>query len=95
MEECRVEGCPRPVVAKGFCRGHYNALYRRGEVGSARITPRPACSVDGCERHVVGHGYCMTHWRRWKRHQDPRADVPVRRYVQKLHAPNCTPDNCN
>lgn len=83
MEECRVAGCPRPVIAKGFCRVHYNHLYRRGEVGSARIISRPTCSVDGCERPVVGHGYCMPHWRRWKRHQDPQADIPVRRYVHK------------
>lgn len=87
MEECRIEGCTRPVVAKGFCRVHYNDLYRRGEIGSARIpmhhTPRPACAVDGCERPAVGHGYCLTHWKRWRRSQDSRADVPVRRYVHK------------
>jgi len=87
MEECQVEGCGRPVHAKHLCAGHYHCLRRDGEVGSAdirvRARSRPACSVDGCERPAKGRGYCLTHWKRWKKYQDPRADIPVRQYVRK------------
>ena len=87
MEECQVEGCSRPRDAKGLCRVHYNRLRWHGDVGPADIRVhhlrRLACSVEGCERPAVSHGYCMTHWKRWQKYQDPRADIPVRRYVRK------------
>lgn len=87
LEECRIEGCPRPMVATGFCRVHDNDLDCRGEIGSARIpmhhTPHSACSVDGCKRPAVGHGYGLTHWKRWWRSPDSRADVPVWRPVHQ------------
>lgn len=87
MEECGVEGCIRPIRGKGLCKVHYDRLRRHGDVGPAEIrmrhTSRPACSVNGCERPAKGRGYCLTHWRRWKKYQDPRADIPVRRYVHK------------
>jgi hypothetical protein len=35
------------------------------------------CGVAGCGRAHHGHGYCRTHHDRWRRHGDPRADVPV------------------
>ncbi len=85
--ECRVEGCSRPAHAKGCCKVHYDRLRWHGEVGSADIRIRylsgTTCSVDGCERPVKGRGYCITHWKRWQKYQDPRADIPVRRYVHK------------
>lgn len=87
MAECGVEGCTRPVHGKGLCKVHYDRLRWHGDVGSAdirvRSRSRPACSVDGCERPAKGRGYCLTHWKRWKKYQDPRADIPVRRYVHK------------
>jgi hypothetical protein len=33
--------------------------------------------VAGCEREHKAHGYCRTHYRRWQRHGDPLAGVPI------------------
>lgn len=44
-------------------------------------TPAPSgrrCTVAGCEGRHKAHGYCRTHYRRWQRHGDPRAQVPIR-----------------
>lgn len=37
------------------------------------------CDVPGCGRRVVGRGFCNTHYRRWERHGDPRAALPIER----------------
>lgn len=36
-----------------------------------------ACSVDGCGRPTIAHGLCATHYRRFRRHGDVQADVPI------------------
>ena len=38
---------------------------------------RPPCTVPGCGRPHYGHGYCRAHHARWRRHGDPRAELPV------------------
>lgn len=43
-----------------------------------RLVVSTPCSVSGCDRNRVARGYCGTHWARWRKHGDPRADVPVR-----------------
>jgi biotin operon repressor len=38
---------------------------------------RPTCRVTGCAAIVLARGYCPAHYRRWQRHGDPQAGVPV------------------
>ena len=38
---------------------------------------RPPCAVPGCGRPHYGHGFCRAHHGRWRRHGDPRADLPI------------------
>jgi hypothetical protein len=38
-----------------------------------------SCTVPGCEARRYAHGWCVTHYRRWQRHGDVRAGIPVRR----------------
>lgn len=40
---------------------------------------RNQCSVPDCTRDVEGRGLCASHYARWRRHGDPRADIPLRR----------------
>lgn len=35
------------------------------------------CVVHGCGRAHKARGFCRTHYRRWQRHGEPRAEVPV------------------
>jgi hypothetical protein len=39
----------------------------------------PTCSITGCRSPVLARGYCGAHYRRWQRHGDPRAALPIRR----------------
>lgn len=41
------------------------------------MTDDTRCAVAGCGRVLHGDGYCKPHHRRWRRHGDPRADVPI------------------
>lgn len=36
------------------------------------------CSVAGCAAPVRARGWCNTHYRRWQRHGDPCAHIPIR-----------------
>jgi|GEM_PF-2694155 len=35
------------------------------------------CAVPACDRPHQARGYCRAHYRRWQRHGDPRAEVPI------------------
>ncbi len=58
-EECRIEGCKRPVRAKGYCRVHYNK-WRRGEYGKARYK---ICRVEECTRPRFQKAFCEEHFK--------------------------------
>lgn len=42
------------------------------------------CSVIDCGRPIYGHGFCSAHYQRWRKHGDPRPDVPIRRVDASL-----------
>ncbi|WP_219418586.1 hypothetical protein [Pseudonocardia nigra] len=43
----------------------------------ARAGGARRCTVPGCGRDHKAHGYCRTHYRRWQRHGEPLAAVPI------------------
>lgn len=36
------------------------------------------CSVPGCDKPFRSRGWCMTHYRRWEKHGDVQAHIPIR-----------------
>jgi hypothetical protein len=66
-EDCSVEECPDPVVARGLCKRHYEKWRRSGRI------PRHdhECRVPGCEEHVHARKLCSMHYHRWRRTGDP------------------------
>ncbi len=75
---CSVEGCGRPVLARGWCTAHYGRWYRHGDVEVDRpirtLTRRGSgCAVEGCESPDETRGWCGIHYRRWARWGDPEA----------------------
>lgn len=40
--------------------------------------PKRTCSVPECDRPHLARGWCNVHWKRWKKHGDPLASIPVR-----------------
>ena len=68
---CSVEGCERPILARGLCNAHYIR-----ERNDRPLTPPlherqgPICKVKGCEAPTSSHGgfdFCRSHYRRWIR----------------------------
>lgn len=71
---CTVDGCERPVKARGWCKMHYTRWHVHGDplVALRSHAPRgPACSVAECERRVEARGWCNLHYQRWLKHGDP------------------------
>jgi len=55
---CKIEGCKRPVRAKGYCRIHYKK-WRQGEYGKTRYKP---CKAEGCNKRRHLKSYCEDHY---------------------------------
>lgn len=76
---CCIEGCFKPVKARGWCSTHNARWERHGDPTVLLKMPagsRP-CWVAGCDRPARGRGLCQTHYQRWRVHGDVCADVPI------------------
>lgn len=74
---CFVDGCDRPVSARGWCSMHYQRWWRSGDVGTAECIKdswNATCSVEGCGRSVRARQLCSMHYRRWERATGRAAD---------------------
>lgn len=64
---CTVEGCGRPLDARGLCSTHYRRM-REGRPLDAPIrgTAREAlhCTLEGCGAPIKARGLCELHYRR-------------------------------
>src|SRR6266704_1989769 len=91
---CKVDGCDRLVVARGWCRRHYQRWKLKGDPGPAgliRQWPAPeTCTVEGCDKPYFSGGYCEMHRWRVRQHGEPGPAGTVRR------APggSCSVDGC-
>ena len=66
---CVIDGCGKPVVARGWCRKHYGRWHKHGDpdVGDRRDQK---CSANGCDEPHRCQGFCDLHYRRWRRSGD-------------------------
>ena len=79
IRPCAIEGCTRPLVARGWCGTHYmrwqmhgNPLTKLSTAGARtkKVNVGP-CSVDGCNEPSKVRRLCSKHYHRWQRHGDP------------------------
>lgn len=92
---CSIEGCDKPVVARGWCRTHYSRWQRRRDPFAVRITP-DICSIEGCNKPHNARGWCKMHYSRWSKHGHPAAgrafDGEGARFLHE--AISCREDKC-
>lgn len=70
---CSIEGCDKPVIARGWCSKHYSLWYDHGDPEYKRIGKweGKACLVPRCDNPVRTAGYCTLHYSRFKRWGNP------------------------
>lgn len=67
---CSISNCGKPVLAKGWCNGHWKRWRKYGDPLGAAVR-QTICSVPDCGGAPYGHGYCSRHYQRWVRHGAP------------------------
>ena len=86
---CSIDGCGKPVLARGWCATHYMRWRTTGDVGSAELLRKPlgsvTCSVEDCLDAAESRGWCAKHYKRWQAHGDPEAT---------LHTETCSVEGC-
>ena len=95
FKACDVEGCPRPLVARGLCGTHYSAARASGELALLAVERPTSCKVEGCESSFsMKLGYCNRHYIRLRRFGD--ANYPAKD-IKKPHEPAriCLAENCD
>lgn len=89
---CSLDGCDRPVLARGWCGTHYERWRASGTVGDAeirRVQPKSGtCSAEGCDLPVKCAGYCGGHYWRVRTKGEPGGPIRAARPVE------CTVDGC-
>src|SRR6266851_2751788 len=74
---CSVEGCDKPLLARGFCSKHYEQK-RHFAKGWVRPGYDPICSVPGCGRPHKSKGLCKPHYERSRQSPHLLPNVPLK-----------------
>lgn len=69
---CRVDGCARLPVARGWCLMHYKRWWKHGDPSVVRWERRAdICIIEDCGRPHEARGWCNKHYLRWWHSGDP------------------------
>ncbi|MGB3898189.1 MAG: hypothetical protein WA973_06510 [Mesorhizobium sp.] len=70
---CKIEGCGKPGVKRGWCGMHYQRWLRHGDTSTVErvYSATGICSVEGCQKPHLAKGYCGQHYQLWKANGAP------------------------
>lgn len=70
MKTCKVPGCNKKVIARGYCNKHYYQNITKPKIENGYYG---VCRVEGCNCQAINHdpGYCRKHSLRFIRYGDP------------------------
>lgn len=73
---CSIDGCERPINARGLCGLHYSHARNRGEFGAP-------CTAEGCDKPRISGGLCSTHHKRkWCEENREQYNAHMREYLK-------------
>lgn len=74
---CAIETCDGVVLARSWCRRHYERWRRHGDPSvNLRAPHNRKCSIPGCDSKARSRGWCPKHYKRWQRFGDPEKTIP-------------------
>lgn len=76
---CTIDGCVKPVFARGWCQMHYRRWAVHGDTSVVHPQAIRSCTFDGCDRSHEAQGLCHGHRAQTKRGGELR---PLRRQVR-------------
>jgi len=85
------------VVARGWCRRHYQRWKLKGDPGPVDLVRMPngsSCTVDGCDNPNMARGYCEMHRWRVRAKGEPGPAGQLKPYARRQREP-CSVDGCD
>ncbi len=79
---CSIDGCGKPVKARGWCKAHHLRFLRHGSPTAGgpmrNHNHGPVCSIKGCGNKHIAKGLCQAHYTRKSRSGSAQATKPLR-----------------
>lgn len=63
MKVCKVDNCPRKMLARGMCASHYRRWREGRPLGEVRRYGPTTCAFESCKNPHTSLGYCAEHYR--------------------------------
>ena len=68
-DQCSVRSCEQAIIAKGWCRKHYNRMLKHGstDLPPRKLPPQNlprtfGCGIEDCGEKHYGKGFCHRHY---------------------------------
>lgn len=84
VNACTIEGCDKPVRARGWCATHHQRWRVHGDPNTVIVRTRKQCAVDGCDKPAWSRELCSAHLSRMKRHGSIHLPSDAQRFWSRV-----------